>query len=86
MKEELRALKYRKIDFSDIPETDFTYAIRGKFYRPRKQQVTVRFDLDVLEWFKKSSPKYQTLMNIACREYMIRHQKQTKKTPHAKKI
>lgn len=86
MKEELRALKHRKIDFSDIPETDFKQAIRGKFYRPRKQQVTIRLDMHVLAWFKQAADQYQTLINEACKEYMMRHMKTKKRTRHGKKI
>jgi uncharacterized protein (DUF4415 family) len=39
------------IDFSDIPATteqDWQGASRGQFYRPLKQQLTVRIDADVL--------------------------------------
>lgn len=86
MKRELRALQHRKIDFSDIPETDFRNAIRGKFYRPLKKQVTVRIDYDVLHWFQHHAKKYQTLINEACREYMMHHLKTKKKTRHDKKI
>ena len=76
MRAELHALKDHKPDLTDPenPEiTDWSNAVRGKFYRPLKKQVTVRFDMDVLEWFKNTGPKYQTLMNLACREYMMRH-------------
>ena len=41
------------IDFSEIPEvTDWTGATRGRFYRPIKQQLTLRLDADVVAWFK----------------------------------
>lgn len=43
------------INFSDIPATterDWDGAVRGKFYRPVKKQLTVRIDADVLEWLK----------------------------------
>jgi uncharacterized protein (DUF4415 family) len=39
------------IDFSDIPETseeDWRGAVRGKYYRPVKQQLLVKIDADVL--------------------------------------
>ena len=49
----LAALPDTAIDTSDIPEiTDWSGAEIGKFYRPVKQQVTLRIDADVLEWFK----------------------------------
>jgi uncharacterized protein (DUF4415 family) len=62
------------IDFSDIPplgEDFWKNAVRGKFYRPVKKQVTVRLDADVLEWFKaKQGGKrgYQTAINAALRK------------------
>jgi len=39
-----------KIDTSDIPEwtaEDFKNAVRGRFYRPMKKQITARLDADV---------------------------------------
>lgn len=91
MRKELQALKYIEPDMTDpdAPEiTNWDNAVVGKFYRPRKQQVTIRVDLRVLDWFKKTSDQYQTLMNQALLEYMISHRKlqQKKKTRHAKKI
>jgi uncharacterized protein (DUF4415 family) len=83
MMKELKALKHRKIDLSDedAPEiTDWQKSVVGKFYRPIKKQVTIRIDMDVLEWFRHSSKKYQTLINTACREYMMHHGKRYNKT------
>lgn len=65
-----------EIDFSDLPEvTDWTGAVRGKFYRPEKQAVTIRLDADVVAWFKGSEPKYQTAVNRVLRDYMLSHRK-----------
>lgn len=79
IREELRRLEAMSdddIDFSDIPEvTDFTGWERGKFYRPVKDQVTLRLDRDVLHWFKLSHEKYQTAINQALREHMNRERK-----------
>jgi uncharacterized protein (DUF4415 family) len=67
------------IDFSDIPEvTDFTGWERGRFYRPVKDQVTLRIDRDVLTWFKASNEKYQTAINAALRKHMEREAKKTR--------
>lgn len=69
------------IDFSDIPplpEEYFKNAVRGRLYRPNKQQVTLRVDADVLDWFKRRTAKgYQTDINRALREYMTEQQKKT---------
>jgi uncharacterized protein (DUF4415 family) len=41
------------IDTSDAPELlDWSGAKRGLFYRPVKQQLTLRLDADVAAWFK----------------------------------
>jgi uncharacterized protein (DUF4415 family) len=67
----LAALRDEDIDLSDIPErTDWTGAVVGKFYRPVKQQVTLRIDADVLAWFKARGGKYQTAVNAALRAYV----------------
>lgn len=74
--EELKRLAAKPdkgIDTSDIPEiTDWSGAEIGKFYRPVKQQVTLRIDADVLDWFKGQGEKYQTAVNKALREHMMR--------------
>lgn len=76
-REELRRLAEMSdedIDFSDIPplgEDFWKNAVRGKFYRPVKKQVTVRLDADVLEYFKAKqggARGYQTAINAALRK------------------
>lgn len=82
MMKELKALKNRKTDLSDKDAheiTNWEEAVVRKFYRPIKKQITVRIDADVLEWFRDVAEKYQTLINTACREYMMHHHKQLKK-------
>ena len=55
----------------DAPEIEeFMVRERGKFYRPVKQQITLRLDKDVVAWFKASGDKYQTRINEALREYI----------------
>ena len=75
--EELRALKELpddQIDTTDIPEVlDWSDARRGVFYRPVKQQITLRLDADVVEWFKQHAPGgrgYQTDINHALRQHV----------------
>jgi uncharacterized protein (DUF4415 family) len=68
------ALPDTSIDTSDAPELlDWSGAKRRLFYRPLKQQLTLRLDADVVAWFKsqtKSSGGYQTRINRALREYV----------------
>jgi uncharacterized protein (DUF4415 family) len=64
-----------EIDLSDIPEwtaEDFKNAVRGKFYRPTKGQITAKIDNDVLAWLKADGPGYQSRMNAILRREMLR--------------
>jgi uncharacterized protein (DUF4415 family) len=40
---------------------------------PRIGQLTIRVDSDVLEWYKKQGPGYQTRINALLRAYMQEH-------------
>ena len=70
----LAALPDEDIDTSDAPELlDWSRAKRGLFYRPVKQQLTLRLDADVIAWFRSqttSDEGYQTRINRALREYV----------------
>ena len=76
--EALARLPDDRIDTTDIPEVlDWSNARRGVFYRPVKQQVTLRLDADVLTWFKahaQGGRGYQTDINRALREHVQRHE------------
>jgi len=59
------------IDLSDMPEVvDWSKAEVGKFYRPPKKAVTMRLDVDVLEWLKGYGKGYQTRANLLLRHAM----------------
>ena len=64
-----------EIDYSDAPV--LTTAPRevyvGRFYRPLKQQISLRVDADVLAWFRSQGKKYQTYMNTVLRREMQAH-------------
>jgi uncharacterized protein (DUF4415 family) len=67
--EELRQLKDEEIDFSDIPEkVDWSKAVRGKFYRPVKESLTIRLDADILAQLRAQGKGYQTRINALLRE------------------
>ena len=70
----LQTLPDNDIDTGDIPELrDWTDARRGLFYRPIKQQLTLRLDADLIDWFKKNGTGYQTRIISALRDYVRRH-------------
>ena len=67
----IAAMRDEDIDLSEMPEKlDWTNAERGKFYRPVKQQLTLRLDSDVVHWFKARGTGYQTRINQALRRFM----------------
>jgi len=76
-RERLRALAARpdsEIDTSEMPEwTDEQWknAVRGRFYRPNKKQITAKVDADVLAWLKSEGDGYQTRMNAILRREML---------------
>ena len=64
----------REIDFSDIPplkESFWKNAVRNPFYRPVKQQLTVRLDADVVAWLRQRGKGYQTRLNRILRKAML---------------
>ena len=74
----LAALPEDQINTDDIPEVpDWSGAKRGLFYRPIKQQITLRLDADLIDWFKNHHPQgegYQTSINRALREYVAQRE------------
>jgi uncharacterized protein (DUF4415 family) len=78
--ERVDALKDEDIDFSDTPELTpemFARAVVRRGLKPvsRKSQLTLRIDSDVLEWYKKQGPGYQTKINALLRAYMEEHRR-----------
>jgi uncharacterized protein (DUF4415 family) len=70
----LTALPDDQIDTSDIPELPpgaWKDAVRGRFYRPVKQAVSMRLDADVISWLKKFGKGYQTRANSILRQRML---------------
>jgi len=47
---------------------------RGLPVPPRKTQIALRIDKDVLAWFKAQGKGYQTRINALLRAYMEAHQ------------
>ena len=72
----LEGLPDDQIETVDIPEVlDWSNARPGLFYRPIKQQITLRLDADVMAWFKTHAHDgrgYQTDINNALREHVQR--------------
>lgn len=74
----LDAMTDEDIDLSDCPEITpemFARAVvrRGLKPAPKKVQLTLRVDGDVLNWFKGRGRGYQTQINALLRAYMEAH-------------
>src|SRR2546421_12190788 len=71
---ELAARSDSEIGFSEIPplkESFWKNAVRNPFYRPVKQQLTIRLDADVVAWLRRQGKGYQTRLNQVLREAML---------------
>ena len=72
--ERLAAAPETDIDTTDIPEVlDWSGAVRGGLYRPRKEAITIRIDADVLAWFKSHAEGgrgYQSEINRVLRRHV----------------
>lgn len=89
----LKTMKDEDIDLSDSPEATpemFARAVvrRGLKPVPRKSQLTLRVDGDVLEWFRQQGRGYQTQINSLLRAYMEAHRQESVKlrTPLKKQV
>jgi len=72
--QKLAAMPDDTIDLSDSPEATEKFwrnAIRNPWYRPRKQQVTLRIDADVLAWLRRDGKGYQSRLNALLRNTML---------------
>ena len=83
----LATLSDDDIDTADAPEVlDWSGAKRGLFYRPIKQQLTLRLDTDVIAWFKHNGRRgkgYQTRINRALRDYVKEQAKRRRRSKRA---
>jgi len=76
-KDRLKKLARRpdhEIDTSEIPELTEKFwqnAVRNPFYRPLKQQLTLRLDADVIAWLRRQGRGYQTRANALLRDAML---------------
>jgi uncharacterized protein (DUF4415 family) len=72
---EMKALKEMRdedIDLSDIPELTAGGWRRVSDLIPaeNKQQITLRLDADVIEFFRSTGKRYQSRINAALRDYV----------------
>lgn len=71
----LRAMKDEDIIFTrEHPEADIRHIVRGVVRRglkpiAAKTSISLRMDAEVLDWFKRQGPGYQTRMNAVLRAF-----------------
>jgi len=70
------------IDFSDIPQLTESFWANAKrtdeLFRPRKRQITVRIDADVLDWLESGGKGYQSRLNDILRHVMLEQSQKPK--------
>ena len=71
----IESIRDEDIDYSDIPpltEEQLKRFVRGRFYRPTKQAISVRIDSDIISWLKSQGKGYQTRINAILRDAMLK--------------
>jgi len=72
---ELAAMPDEDINTDDIPELDdeFWKNARVRYPAEGKERLTVRFDEDMVQWFRSQGKGYQTKMNAVLRSFYEAH-------------
>jgi len=71
---EMAAIADEDIDTSDIPELDEAFWANARVRFPGdKERLTVRFDEDMVQWFRSQGRGYQTKMNAVLRSFYEAH-------------
>jgi uncharacterized protein (DUF4415 family) len=56
------------VDIPEAPAANWAYA--RKFFKPRKESISLRLDADVLDWLRRRHERYQPEINRILREKM----------------
>ncbi|MBS0412818.1 MAG: BrnA antitoxin family protein [Proteobacteria bacterium] len=68
------AMPDAQIDYSDAPSLPQATWMKAADRLPQpKQQITLRLDAEVLEFFKSTGQRYQTRINAVLRSYVEAH-------------
>jgi uncharacterized protein (DUF4415 family) len=71
-KKRLEAMTDREIDYSDIPPLNEKFWHNLEVAMSKGKRATgIRLDMEVLDWFKKSGPGYQSHINAVLRAYVF---------------
>jgi uncharacterized protein (DUF4415 family) len=74
---ELQVMRDEDIDYSDIPRLPQTGWRRVSDLVPagNKEQITLRLDADVVQFFRATGRRYQSRINAALRDYVNEQKK-----------
>jgi len=72
-------LNFQNTDFEDCPKQSKEdlamfkpwYEVHKDLYKPKKADVHLKIDADVLEWFKAQGKGYQTKINAVLRNFVF---------------
>lgn len=73
--EAVAAMPDEQIDYSDAPSFPDAVWVKAVEMPHTKQQITLRLDADVLDFFKHTGKRYQTRINAVLRSYVEAHRK-----------
>jgi len=51
--------------------------VEARWNRPRKRRISLRVDIEVVDWFQSKGPGYQTRINRILRRVMMEGKKRT---------
>ncbi len=69
------AMPDEQIDYSDAPSLPDAVWAKAVEMPHAKQQITLRLDADVLDFFRHTGSRYQTRINAVLRSYVEVHRK-----------
>jgi uncharacterized protein (DUF4415 family) len=68
------------MDFLENPPLDKDFWAEAICWPGPKKQITLRLDIDVLDFFKKHGKGYQTAINSVLRQYMSVHEGEARRS------
>jgi len=67
-----------QIDYTDAPYRPDAVWVKVAELPGEKQQITLRLDADVLDFFRRAGKRYQTRINAVLRAYVEAHKAQAR--------
>ena len=70
---------YASVEDDLLLLADQETARESRWNRPRKRRISLRVDVEVVDWFKSKGPGYQTRMNRILRRVMMEGKKRSER-------